>query len=154
MSMINARTRHRLERLTAASPAEMVVILYEEAIDSIGDAIEAISRDDVQTRYDATVRATEILAHLAAALDEEAGGEIADRLAGIYRLAISRLTLVNVRNSSEVAEEVVDLLTPLLDAWRAIAAREQAAIEPEATGTFVPPVTVVAKHARAARAGA
>jgi flagellar secretion chaperone FliS len=115
-------TAGRLERLGSASAAEMVVILFEEAIASLENAIDAIARREVERRFHASTRAMEIVACLHDSLDLERGGAVAHSLDRIYRVALARITLVNPLNSATAAREATELLEPLLDAWRRIAA--------------------------------
>ena len=108
----------RLEQLAAASPTRMVVILYEEAIESIEAAIDAIDNGEIMDRYTQSTRAMEIIAHLHDCLDMEQGGAVAANLSQVYRIVLARLTLVNPMNDRGAAAEAAELLKPLLDSWR------------------------------------
>lgn len=102
------------------TPIHTLVMLYEEAIRSMGRAAIAIEEGDVKARCRHVERAVTIVADLYGGLDMEQGGEIAVQLATAYRLVLARLVLVNGRNDADLARAAAGLLKPILDAWRVI----------------------------------
>ena len=119
---MNASARiYQTQQVMTASPAKLVAMLYEKAILSLREAINAIDQGDIQARFNANKRAGEIIAHLWTTLDTERGGEIAANLSRLYSFMLSRLTFIDVRNDPEPAREVIMLLEPLRDSWNQIA---------------------------------
>ena len=93
----NALRLYQQQAVLSASPAELVDKLY-------GIGIAAAQTGDAS-------RARRALVELTAALDPERGGEIAERLRGLYEFAI--------RAASEGDLGIVaELLSGLRDAWR------------------------------------
>jgi flagellar protein FliS len=117
-----------VERLLAASPSRLVVMLYDEALKNLVAATEAIARGDIEARCHATNRAIEILCHLYLTLDIKQGGEIAERLADIYRFVLSRLPRVNALNDAAPAHEAIRLLSPVRASWHELDARIEASL--------------------------
>jgi flagellar protein FliS len=105
------------EELQHASGARLVATFYDEAIAALEDAIEAIAAGDIERRFNSVVVATGLIAELAKALDEEAGGEIAQNLGQLYIFIMTQLPLININNDPNPARNAIRLLTPLRDAW-------------------------------------
>ena len=117
-----------IERLLEASPSRLVVMLYDETLRNLETCIAAIERGDIETRCVSVNCAIEILCHLFLTLDTREGGEIADKLASIYRFVLSRLPRVNPANDAEPAREAIRLLTPMRASWRELDERIEASI--------------------------
>lgn len=106
-----------------ASGTQLVAMLYDKAIESLNEAIRAIEKKDIQARWNANLRAQEILMHLASTLNHEQGGEIAKNLDRLYRFMLNRLLWVDVNNDPKPAQEVIGLLEPLRQSWHELAGR-------------------------------
>jgi flagellar protein FliS len=111
------------EELKHASGARLVATFYDEAILALEDAIEAIAEGDIERRFNSVVVATGLIAELAKALDEEAGGEIAQNLGQLYIFILTHLPQVNINNDPNPARNAIRLLKPLRDAWDELDAR-------------------------------
>ena len=122
----SART-YVTQQVMTASPAKLVAMLYDKAIVSLREAIHAIEKGDIQTRFNANKRAGDIITHLWTTLDMDRGGEIAANLSRLYSFMLGRLTFVDVRNDPEPAREVIGLLEPLRDSWNQIARGDKSA---------------------------
>ena len=117
-----------IERLLEASPSRLIVMLYDEMLKNLETAVDAIERGDIETRCDAVNRAIEILCHLFLTLDTQQGGEIADKLAAIYRFVLARLPRVNTANDAAPAREAILLLAPVRASWRELDERIEASL--------------------------
>lgn len=104
-----------------ASPARLVVMLYDRAIQSLNDAIKAIEAGDIERRWKSNKNANEIITHLAMTLNFEQGGEIALNLNDLYRFMLRTLVNVDVRNDPQAARDVIKLLEPLRASWDQLA---------------------------------
>jgi flagellar protein FliS len=135
---VNASARtYQTQQVMTASPAKLVAMLYDKAILSLREAIHAIEKGDIQTRFNANKRAGDIITHLWTTLDTERGGEIAANLSRLYSFMLGRLTFVDVRNDPEPAREVITLLEPLRDSWTQLAHGATAAAPSPAKGAAV-----------------
>lgn len=110
--------------VNSATPVELIVLLYDGAIDSSRRAIHAIAAGDVPAKAAHISRATNIVAGLAGALDLSQG-EIAQNLFALYDYMQRQLLQANLRNSTEKLEEVARLLDDLRSAWRTLAEQER-----------------------------
>jgi flagellar secretion chaperone FliS len=111
--------QYRAITTQTASPGELLIQLYQAAIKNIGLGRAAIERKDVNTSHRHLMRAQEIVVELQRTLDHERGGEIAQRLDGLYTYMRQRLVAANVQKDAEPLDEVANLLRQLLAAWQA-----------------------------------
>ena len=116
-----ASHKYLAQQIMSASPAKVVAMLYERAITLLRETVEAIEAGDVERRWRANGKATEVISHLWGTLDRERGGEIAENLNRLYGFIIMRLTMVDVENSAQAAHEVIELLEPLRHSWQVLA---------------------------------
>ncbi len=116
-----ASQKYLAQQVMSASPARLVAMLYERAITLLHDAVGAIEAGDIERRWVANRKATEVVSELWQALDMEAGGEIAENLNRLYGFMMMRLTMVDAENNAAAARDVIRLLEPLRRSWNEIA---------------------------------
>lgn len=121
------------------SPLNLVVALYQGALEATSQAENAIRARDILGRTRAINKAHLILTELLISLDLERGGEIAQNLKALYVYMQEQLLKANLRQSAEPLTEVSKLLDTLLEAWRE-ASKSQTAVAESAygTGSFSP----------------
>lgn len=117
--MYAASDHYRQQAAATASPAQLVLMLYDGALLRVERAIAALDADpvDFETANLQLGKAQAIVDELALTLDHDAGGEVAGNLASLYTFCRERLIDANIRKSSEPLPAVVDTLTGLRDAW-------------------------------------
>lgn len=113
--------QYLMQQLMSASPARLVAMLYDRAISLLSEVVEAIGQNDIERRWRANRKATEVICHLWETLDMERGGDVAVNLNQIYGFMLKRLLAVDVDNSAEAAREVIRLLQPLRKSWHEMA---------------------------------
>lgn len=118
---VNAYTRQAAaSRVAAASPHELVAMIFEALDQALLSALGALQRGDVPAKAAALSKAVQLLEEgLRAALDPKAG-ELTERLDTLYEYCTRRLTEANLHNDSERIEEVRRLIGPVADAWNQI----------------------------------
>lgn len=131
-------TVEQIRQIAEEFPSQLVVMMYDDAIDGLEVAAAAIDAGDVEARYTASVRVTEMLSHLCLGLDLEAGGEIAANLAALYRHGIQQMTDINFTNDRSVPDALRQVLIPLRDAWAELDERIQSDVA-EAEAMFIDP---------------
>jgi flagellar protein FliS len=99
------------------SLCELVVKLYDLAIESFEAAAAAAERNDIVARFQATSDAADVIAQLQMALDHSLGGEIAQNLDQLYGFILTQLPMVNLDNDAALARQLGDLLQPLRQSW-------------------------------------
>ena len=104
--------------VATASPHDLILMLFDGAIVSIGTAAIAMDAKDTPTKGNAISKAIEIIVNgLKVSLDMNAGGELAQRLAALYDYMAERLLHANLHNSRAALDEVGKLLRELREAW-------------------------------------
>lgn len=107
--------------VVAASPQQLVIMLYEGAELAVRMAIKHLNEGDLAKKSVAISKAsTIILEGLRAALDPHQGGDIAQQLDALYDYMNKRLMLAHVKNETPPLEEVLGLLRELHAAWKQI----------------------------------
>ena len=120
--MNDTASQHYLnQELMTASPARLVVMLYDRVIQCLNEAIKAIEDGDVERRWKSNRKANEIITHLAMTLNFEEGGQIALNLNDLYRFMLRSLVNVDVRSDPQPAREVIKLIEPLRESWDQLA---------------------------------
>jgi flagellar protein FliS len=100
------------------SPLNLVVALYQGALDATHQAASALRAGDIPGRTKAINKAISILTELLISLDLKRGGEIAQNLKRLYSYMQTQLLNAHMRQVAEPIVEVSNLLTTLLEGWR------------------------------------
>ncbi|THF65703.1 flagellar export chaperone FliS [Pseudothauera nasutitermitis] len=106
----------------AASPHQLILMLYDGALLALRTAESAMEHDDIPRRGAAISKAIDIITNgLKVSLDLNSGGELAVRLDALYEYMADRLLYANLHNSQAALDEVSGLLAGLREAWQGIA---------------------------------
>ncbi len=134
----NASRHYMQQQLNTASPAMLVAMLYDRAINFLKEAVRAIEAGEIEARWKANNKAIEIITHMWMTLDLDKGGEIAANLDRLYRFMLNHLTQVDMKNDAKAAQDVIALLEPLHASWRRLANGETPASADTAEGDAGP----------------
>jgi flagellar protein FliS len=115
---------YRQGAVLAATPAQLVVMLYDGARRYLRQASASMRAGEIERTHNTLRRAELILVHLDATLDHDQG-EVAERLHSIYGFCLEHLNRARLSQDATQLEEVSDLLGELREAWAQVA--EQAA---------------------------
>ena len=120
----NAYAKVGLETgVTAASPHQLIVMLFEGAIAAVNSAGAHMKAGSFEQKGKAITKAVLIIDEgMRASLDKKGGGEIAANLDSLYGYIIQCLMRANLRNDQALLDEALLLLTDLKGAWDAIGA--------------------------------
>jgi flagellar secretion chaperone FliS len=123
LGSVNPLAAYRETRVKTASPGQIIVMLYAEAVKQLDAAIEYLEKD-IKKRPDliektsaAVVRTQDIITELMASLDFEAGGEIAKNLFALYMFFNHELIDANIRKDVERIKGVRRMMDELRGAW-------------------------------------
>jgi flagellar secretion chaperone FliS len=113
-----------------ASPAQLVLMLFEGTIKFLNIALEGFKRED-PLEFNLTIhqniqKAQAIIRELRACLDPEKGREFADRMTALYDYFDRRLQEANLKKVREPVEEVNRHLEVLRDAWKEMMQKQSA----------------------------
>jgi flagellar protein FliS len=116
-ALSRAAATYREVDVTARSPLELVVMLYDGALGNLGQARDALIRNDLVTKRHAMSKALAIVSHLQGTLDMSEGKEVALQLDRLYTYVIDKLIEANVHKRPAAIDEAVTVLSTLRDAW-------------------------------------
>jgi len=118
--------------VASSDPHRLILMLFDGTLAAIAAAKLAMSRGEIAAKGAAIGKAIAIVdGGLKASLDVKAGGELAERLSGLYDYMLRQLLAANLRNDTALLDEVARLLNELRGAWAQIG-RPAAGIAPEA----------------------
>lgn len=119
---VNAYAKVGVETgVAAASPHQLIVMLFDGAVVAIRSAIMHMKNGDVAAKGVAISKAINIIENgLRASLDKKAGGGIAVNLDSLYEYMGARLLHANLNKDIGALEEVQNLLSELRGAWNTI----------------------------------
>jgi len=120
-SMARAAQAYRMTQVQSQSPLELVVLLYDGALRFMRAAADAMGRGDLVAKRDAMSRALAIVAELRNTLNTDQGGDVAVSLDRLYEYVTGLLLDANAHQDPAPLQESIRLMTPLYDAWVAIA---------------------------------
>lgn len=102
------------------NPHELILMLYQGALDHLVKAKGFIQRKDFAGKGDAIGRAMTIIGGLQSFLDMEKGGEVAKNLDALYDYISRRLFEATTDNDESIIDEVVGLIKEVQEGWLAI----------------------------------
>jgi flagellar protein FliS len=115
-----------------ASPTRLVQIMFEHILSNLATAHGCMERiednrpvSDVIMKGTALGKAIRLINQLNGTLDMERGGEIAERLRGLYVYILARLTLANATNDATIVAEAVRLVRDVKTGWDQIVTDER-----------------------------
>lgn len=111
--------RYREAEVLSASPAQLVVIVYEHLLINLRRA--RLQLADAGPRCDALERARAALSELLVTLDHEKGGLVADRLGSLYTFMLGELAVLGVKPDSERLDAILAIAGELHGAFAQIA---------------------------------
>lgn len=115
----------------AASPHDLVGLLFDALQRNIHAAQGALERQDIAAKGEAIGKAVRILEEgLKAGLNLAEGGDIAANLHGLYSYSVVRLTYANLHNDMAALDEVRQLIEPIAQSWKSIKSAEAATARP------------------------
>lgn len=105
---------------TSLSGLELIIHLYDGAIDFLEKASKAIADNNKKAKCDYIRRATAIIDELLLSLNHDVGGEISTNLESLYLYMLQELTLANASSDECRIRHVIELLKILRSAWSEI----------------------------------
>jgi len=114
---LEAKLTYRENAVHSATPIELVVILFDAAIEDMRRAVSAIQASDVEERANAVRHAMLILQQLQGTLDFERGGQVAKQFEQFYNLIRAKLLESQLRNSLELMGQQIQFMSKVCDCW-------------------------------------
>ena len=109
-------------KVQAASPHQLILLLFDGAATAIAVARLHIEQNDVAQKGKHISQAIDIINNgLKVSLNTEAEGQLAEQLSALYDYMCRRLIAANIGNDVVALDEVAHLLDEIHSAWKEIA---------------------------------
>lgn len=119
-----AYNAYKKASVKTASPAELIVLLYEGAVKKLASASSKFTADGkipvakIESFSADILRAQEIITELQVSLDMEKGGQIAQNLMSLYLYFNDELRSANISRSKEKIDFVRNMMSELSATWK------------------------------------
>jgi flagellar secretion chaperone FliS len=117
MTSPHLRDRYLNESINTASPAKLLIMLYDRLVLDLAQGEEALRTGAREVANDKITHAQDIVLELRTSLDMEAWSGAAG-LAGLYGWLLTELIGANIGRDADRVRACRDLVEPLRDAWR------------------------------------
>ena len=115
-----AQDAYRHAEVETMSRKEVLIKLYQHAERNLVTAQMAMQNHQPEMAQQGCRKARDIFVELHATLNIEAGGEIAQRLAGLYLWLFGEITEASLRQQPEKITAILPTIATLREAWEAI----------------------------------
>ena len=133
--MTNPRSAYRETDVRGATAVRLVVLLYEQMIQDLRQAAQAIEQNDIELRTNHINHAILVIAYLQSGLDFATGGKVAQDLSDFYDLLRQNLVQVQFHPSQAgIGQQITDLLA-VREAWTEVEQAEKSSVTMEGTTT-------------------
>jgi flagellar secretion chaperone FliS len=103
--------------VNAASPEQLMLMLYDGAVRFISLAIQAIDNGQIDKRAYYINKTSAIVTEFAATLDHNQDAKLAEDLDALYSYMLGRMLEANLKNDTEPLLEVKTMLSDLRATW-------------------------------------
>lgn len=119
-SPLTSSKAYRQNAVLSASPAQLVIELYDGARRFLRQAAEAMGEREIERAHNKLRRAEMIIDHLNGVIDDDQG-EIAPHLHAVYAFYLAHLNEARMKQDPGKVREVSRMLGQLREAWREVA---------------------------------
>ncbi len=109
------RSRYTQDAVSTATPAKLLIMLYDRLLRDLASAEQSLQADDRSTASTALLHAQLIVSELNTGLDKNVWDGAAG-LSALYVYLQERLVAANLAKDGSIVEECRDLVQPLRDA--------------------------------------
>ncbi len=115
--MTNPRTAYRENDVRGASAARLVVLLYDQLIHDLSQALQAFEQNEIELRTKRINHAILVIGHLQSPLDFNSGGKVARDLDQFYNALRQSLVQVQFLPSKAGFCQLIADLVAVREAW-------------------------------------
>jgi len=121
---MDTATLYRQNAVRGATPVGLVVILYEEVLRSLQQALNAIEGGQVEQRSLALTHVLGVIGYLQAVLDFEKGQDVARKFSAVYNAARERVLQANIDPDAAAVQQLIAEFSALAETWREVDRQE------------------------------
>ena len=126
MTYNNRTSAYQQVEVLSASPAQLVVIVYDYLLVQLCRAARGIETKDLELRADALTRANAAVTELLSGLDIENGGAIGKQLHGLYMFYLGELIEIGRKNDLKLLNRIRTQISELRSAFAEVATKPNA----------------------------
>ena len=138
---MDAKSSYREAAVRGASPVQLVIFLYEQAIEDLRRSVIALERGDIEARTRCINHALAVIAQLQGSLDMERGGEVARNLQRFYNGMRASLSEAQLKQSARILEQQIEQLVLVREAWLEVDLATAKPLSSAKSGPPQPPIT-------------
>jgi flagellar protein FliS len=112
-----ALARYGAVKVTTSTPGNLLVMLYDGLLRFLREAEAAMVAKERRKCGEKLSRANAILAELLGTLDPTHNPALCANLQNLYIFCMNHLLKANIQQKPEMLGEIINVLTPLRDAW-------------------------------------
>jgi len=116
-TIVDARRIYQDSAVRGATPMELVILLYDSAIEDMRRALTAMNKSDIEARGNEISHALIVLQQLQGTLDFERGGSAARQFEQFYNLVRAKLLEAQMRGSTELMQQQIRYMSEVRDCW-------------------------------------
>ena len=105
---------------TYASPHQLMLMLFDGAIEAMSFTIGAIQNKNFELRSKQNTRSITIINGMRECLDMETGGELADNLYSLYQYMTKELFRASFKNDVDTIQNIQTMLKDIRGSWEKI----------------------------------
>lgn len=139
-------------QVTTNSPGDLLILLYDGAINFLNKAKEYLAVNDMAGKGIYISKALDIINELDSTLNLDKGGELAANLHNLYFFCSSRLVMANLKKDAKMVDEIVKILSGLRSAYAEIVALPEAQAAAQTTAANMRPAACMPARAQAGTA--
>jgi flagellar protein FliS len=105
---------------TYASPHQLMLMLFDGAIEAMSFTIGAIQNENFELRSKQNTRSITIINGMRECLDMETGGELANNLYSLYQYMTQELFRASFKNDADTIQNIQTMLKDIRGSWEKI----------------------------------
>lgn len=105
-------------KVMTASPADLILMLYDGAIKFCNIAMMGIEENNIEKAHNNMIKVENILLEFRGSLDHKY--PIAEDFDRVYQYLIRRLHEANLKKDPEILEEILEHLRTMRDTWKEV----------------------------------
>ncbi len=105
---------------TYASPHQLMLMLFDGAIEAMSFTIGAIQNENFELRSKQNTRSITIINGMRECLDMETGGELANNLYSLYQYMTKELFRASFKNDVDTIQNIQTMLKDIRGSWEKI----------------------------------
>ena len=128
--MTSPRSAYRENDVRGASPSRLIVLLYDQLVQDLNHALQALEQNEVEQRTRHINHAVLVIGHLQSALDFDQGGAVAKELDNYYNALRQGLVHAQFLPSRSAIAQLITDVVAVREAWTEVARVEQIPASP------------------------